>query len=174
MAFRHAMGLAISAAVDGRFPIQATVDGDAADTCPRPDEKRAGPPEPEHPARWASFTDSSQAGAVVPGKTRLLSPGATVSAVEFTFDVGKHELHRVSFSFDRMGGRLVIAVDGRPVRDELRIMSLRLVKRYQFVVGAEERHDVVIDKHRKLLFAGFRPQTCRAYVDGQLVIEQTA
>jgi hypothetical protein len=49
-----------------------------------------------------------------------------------------------------------------------------------FDVGTQERHRVVfsfdsvrIEKERKVLFAGFRPQTCRGYVDGQLVAEHT-
>ena len=80
----------------------------------------------------------------------------------------------MTFFFDKIWGRLSIAVDGQPVHRELRVASVDLVKRYQFTVGAEERHEVLIEKERKLLFAGFRPQRCRAYVDGQLVAEHTA
>ncbi len=48
------------------------------------------------------------------------------------------------------------------------------MKTYEFVVGHQERHAVKIEKHRKLLFAGFRPQRVLAYVDGQLVAEGVA
>ena len=94
--------------------------------------------------------------------------------MKFSFDVGVHERHQVAFSFDKFWGGLSITVDGEPVRRELRVMSVDLVKRYQFTVGVDERHNVLIEKERKLLFAGFRPQQCRAYVDGQLVAEHTA
>ncbi|WP_422733852.1 hypothetical protein ACN26Y_28430 [Micromonospora sp. WMMD558] len=93
--------------------------------------------------------------------------------MRFSFDVGVHERHQVTFSFDKFWGGLSILVDGEPVHRELRVMSVDLVKRYQFTVGVDERHNVLIEKERKLLFAGFRPQRCRAYVDGHLVAEQT-
>ena len=32
---------------------------------------------------------------------------------------------------------------------------------------------MIVEKERKLLFAGFRKQPCRAYVDGQLVAEHS-
>ncbi|MFG1840232.1 hypothetical protein ACGFH8_17495 [Micromonospora sp. NPDC049175] len=48
----------------------------------------------------------------------------------------------VTFSFSKFWGSL----------------SVELVKRYEFVVGQEERHSVLIEKQRNLLFAGFRPQ----------------
>jgi len=91
--------------------------------------------------------------------------------MRFDFDVGQGERHRVTFSFNKFWGTLLITVDGQPVVKDLRTASLRLVKTYQFPVGMREQHTVRIDKERKLLFAGFRPQRCRAYVDGQLVAE---
>lgn len=91
-----------------------------------------------------------------------------------TFDVGVRERHRVVFSFNKFWGNLSIKVDGHPVRSEIQMVSLSLVNRYEFPVGHQERHHVVIEKHRKLLFAGFRPQLCRAYVDGHLVAEANA
>ncbi|GAB3938896.1 hypothetical protein [Micromonospora vulcania] len=94
--------------------------------------------------------------------------------MRFTFDVGVRERHEVTFSFDKFWGGLSILVNGQPVRQELRVLSVELVKRYEFVVGQEERHAVLVEKERKLLFAGFRPQQVRAYVDGQLVAEHTA
>ena len=97
-----------------------------------------------------------------------------MAAFQLTFDVGAMERHRVVFSFDKFFGRLVITVDGVPVTDELRLISASLVKQYRFVVGMNERHEVLIEKHRKLLFAGFRPQLCRAFVDGRLVAEGNA
>jgi hypothetical protein len=80
----------------------------------------------------------------------------------------------VVFSFNKVWGNLSITVDGVPIRNELQMFSVSLVRRYQFPVGRQERHEVVIEKHRELLFAGFRPQLCRAFVDGHLVAEATA
>lgn len=89
--------------------------------------------------------------------------------MQFWFDVGASEVHRVAFSFDKFWGRLVITVDGVSVVDQVRLFSLRLVKRYELVVGAREQHRVTIEKRRKLFFAGFRPQTYQVFIDGQLV-----
>lgn len=99
-------------------------------------------------------------------------PPGSVPRVQLAFDVGVDERHHLTFSFDKVWGRLRIEVDGRPVHRELRVLSVNLVKRYEFTVGVHERHAVVIDKERKALLAGFRPQICRAYVDGHLVAEQ--
>ena len=90
------------------------------------------------------------------------------------FGVGEQERHVVVFSFNKFWGGLSIKVDGSPVTRELRLASLNLVRRWEFTVGVAERHTVVIEKERKALFAGFRPQICRAYVDGRQVAEAVA
>ena len=94
--------------------------------------------------------------------------------MQMRFEVGEEERHSVVFSFDKFWGGLSITVDGMPVRQELRLLSFKLVKRWEFSVGQQERHAVVIEKERKLLFAGFRPQVCRAFVDGRQVAEAVA
>jgi hypothetical protein len=94
--------------------------------------------------------------------------------MQMRFEVGDQERHVVVFSFDKFWGGLSIKVDGQPVKQELQLASLRLVKRWEFSVGQQEQHAVMIEKERKALFAGFRPQICRAYVDGQQVAEATA
>ncbi|MEU7923454.1 hypothetical protein ACGFIP_27815 [Micromonospora zamorensis] len=94
--------------------------------------------------------------------------------MKLNFDVGVHERHEVTFSFNKFWGGLSILVDGRPVHQELRVLSVDLVKRYEFTVGQDERHAVLIEKERKLFLAGFRPQRVRAYVDGRLVAEGSA
>jgi len=33
----------------------------------------------------------------------------------------------------------------------------------------QEQHQIIIEKKRKLFLAGFRPQTYRIFIDGQLV-----
>jgi len=48
--------------------------------------------------------------------------------------------------------------------------ALSLVQRWQCRVA---EHAVVIEKQRPRLFAGFRPQTFRILVDGQVVAERS-
>jgi hypothetical protein len=40
------------------------------------------------------------------------------------------------------------------------------------MVGSAEKHKVVLEKQRPLLFAGFRSQVYRVFVDDKLVHEQ--
>jgi len=86
------------------------------------------------------------------------------------FEVGRQERHQVGFSFDRLSGNTKISVDGALVDTERAIFSVKLTKRYEFGVGQAEKHAVVIEKKRKLLFAGFRPSTYSVFVDGALVL----
>jgi FAIM1 (Fas apoptotic inhibitory molecule) protein len=89
--------------------------------------------------------------------------------MQFAFEVGVQEKHRVDFSFDQFTGRLTIWVDGQAVVNELRMLSMSLVKKYEFDVGHAERHHVAIEKKRAVLFAGFRPSNYTVCVDGQIV-----
>jgi hypothetical protein len=89
--------------------------------------------------------------------------------MNFSFMVGIQEQHQVDFSFDQFAGNLEIRVDGERLIKDFRLLSLRLTKRYEFTVGAQEQHQIAIEKRRKLFLAGFRPQKYRVFVDGQLV-----
>jgi len=89
--------------------------------------------------------------------------------LQFEFEVGEVERHRVAFRFDPLLGPLDIAVDGRKVLAKLDTLSLRRVERFGLCVGRRERHDVLIEKTRKPVIGGLLPQECRAYVDGRLV-----
>lgn len=89
--------------------------------------------------------------------------------MQFSFMVGLNEKHRVDFSFDQFMGNLQILVDGQAAVKDFRMFSLSLTKRYEFSVGEQERHDIIIEKKRKLFLAGLRPQTYRVFIDGQLV-----
>jgi hypothetical protein len=88
--------------------------------------------------------------------------------MQFSFTVGVNEQHRVDFSFDRVIGNLEIKVDETTVVKDFRFASLKLTKRYDFIVGVNEKHNVAIEKKRKLFLAGFRPQRYRIFIDGQL------
>ena len=89
--------------------------------------------------------------------------------MQFSFTVGISEQHRVDFSFDQFIGNLEIKVDGQTTVKDFRIASLKLTKRYELVVGVNEKHHVAIEKRRKLFLAGMRPQQYRVFIDGRLV-----
>ena len=89
--------------------------------------------------------------------------------MQFSFNVGVDEKHRVDFSFDQFIGNLEILVDGEAAVNDFRMFSVSLTKRYEFTVGVEEQHAVIIEKKRKLFLAGLRPQQYRIFIDGQLV-----
>jgi hypothetical protein len=97
-----------------------------------------------------------------------------VPGMDLVFDVGVQERHRVHFSFDKVWGNMSITVDGMKLTSELNLLSVSLVKKYEFVVGIHERHNVRIEKHRKVFFAGFREQPVYAFVDDQLVAQGVA
>ena len=89
--------------------------------------------------------------------------------MQFSFRVGVSEQHQVDFSFDQFIGNLEIRVDGQPLIKDFRMLSLKLTKRYEFVVGTQEQHQIAIEKKRKLFLAGLRPMQYRIFIDGQLV-----
>ena len=89
--------------------------------------------------------------------------------MNFSFLVGVNEQHRVDFSFDQFRGNLDIIVDGKIQVKDFRLLSASLTKRYEFTVGEHERHEIAIEKKRKLFLAGFRPQQYRIFIDGQLI-----
>jgi hypothetical protein len=89
--------------------------------------------------------------------------------MQFSFTVGTSEQHRVDFSFDQFVGNLEIKVDGQPALKDFRMFSLSLTKRYEFDVGVDEKHHILIEHKRKLFLAGVRPQQYRIFIDGQLV-----
>jgi hypothetical protein len=89
--------------------------------------------------------------------------------VEFTIEVGHEEKHQVHLSFDEAFGKIRIEVDGESVARHWRVFSLHRTRRYEFSVGQDETHDVVIELTRKSIVGGFRSQTCQVLVDGESV-----
>ena len=103
-----------------------------------------------------------------------LVAGLRSRAMQLEFDVGDQEQHHVVFSFNKFWGSLAITVDGSPAVRDLRILSLRLTKTYNFTVGSQEVHAVRVEKDRALFLAGARRQPIRAYVDDVLEAEGAA
>lgn len=68
-----------------------------------------------------------------------------------------------------MLGPLTISVDGRPLVWKFEMFSASRARSYEFTVGKNERHDVVIQNIRNRVLGGFQPQECTIFVDGQQV-----
>jgi hypothetical protein len=90
---------------------------------------------------------------------------------DFGFDVGDSERHRVEVHWGQIWGDAEIRVDGHQALRTWRMFELRRTRRYQIDVGRAEVHSVAVEKNRPLVLAGFRHQTFRAFVDGELVGE---
>jgi hypothetical protein len=98
--------------------------------------------------------------------------------MEFTLEIGDREKSRMEFSRSWFTGSMQTLVDGKKVAHQSALLpsthfSFKLKRRYEFVVGKLETHQVILEKERPSLFAGFRPHTYRVFVDGKLVHEQT-
>jgi hypothetical protein len=98
--------------------------------------------------------------------------------VRFTLEVGEDEKSRIEFSRNSFTGAMQTLVNGERVAEESWLepsthIGFTRKRRHEFVVGKDEKHQVVIEKERALIFGGVRPQTYRVFVDGQLVHEQS-
>ena len=102
---------------------------------------------------------------------RWACPRSSEIIMKFSFEVGTEERHVVEFYFNSMRGDLSIKVDGVEVVRDFRLFSLRLTAEYTFEVGKNERHEVRIEKKRKLFLAGLRQQKYRVFIDNQLIEE---
>jgi hypothetical protein len=93
--------------------------------------------------------------------------------IDFAFDVGDEEKHRVAFHWGQLFGRVRITVDLVEVLEKNRAISLgsTATRKFEFSVGETEVHDVLIEKVSPRLLGGARRQKCRAFVDGELVGE---
>jgi hypothetical protein len=94
--------------------------------------------------------------------------------IDFAFDIGDQEKHRVAFHWGQLFGRARITVDFVKVVEENQAVRLRgspATRKFEFSVGETEVHHVLIEKTRKRFLGGARKQTCRAFVDGELMGE---
>lgn len=98
--------------------------------------------------------------------------------MRFTLEIGDKEKSRMAFFRNSLTGSMETTVDGKRVAQQGLFspsthFSFRTRRRYEFLVGQTEPHKVVLEKERPRLFGGFRPQTYRVFVDGQMIHEQT-
>ena len=91
--------------------------------------------------------------------------------MQFHFIVGESEERTVQFSCNPFWGFLKIEVDGCVVQRDFQMFSFEVLKTYNFWVGEKEMHEITIEKERSLLFAGFRPQKYRVYIDNVIEYE---
>ena len=135
-------------------------------------EPPSEPPGVQYSPDGRYYWDGRQWVAVAPPPP---AAGPTVARrLDFEFEVGEAERHRVHFVFDQFWGSVTIGVDGRRVTRDFRLFSLSTTKRYRFTVGDQERHEVLIEKTRPVVAAGFRPQVARVFVDGRPVGEYSS
>jgi hypothetical protein len=98
--------------------------------------------------------------------------------MRFTLEVGDKEKSRIDFSRNWFTGAMQIFVNGEKVAQQNWLapsthFNFTLKRRHEFVVGRDEKHQVVVERERPLLVAGIRPQRYRLFVDGELIHEQT-
>jgi hypothetical protein len=91
--------------------------------------------------------------------------------MKFTVEIGENEKQVIFFSFNKFWGNLKISVNGKTILKDVRMFSVNLVKQYEFKVGQTEIHNIRIEKIRPLIFAGFRTNEYKIYVDGNLYKE---
>lgn len=96
--------------------------------------------------------------------------------MRFSFKVGDVERSRIEFHRDPMLGGVTITANSRPVGGRSAALpsthfNLERVKRYEFAVGTNEPHQIVIEHEAPRPLAGFRRHWYRVFVDGQLTAE---
>ena len=96
--------------------------------------------------------------------------------MRFAFELGDTERTRVEFSRNPWIGTTRITADGQQVAfvDPTRLSThfdFQWVKRYTFVVGQVERHEVTIEHERPIMLGGLLPNQYRVFVDGRVTEE---
>ena len=93
--------------------------------------------------------------------------------IDFAFDVGEKEKHRVEFHWGQLFGRVRVTVDDVEVvqHNRPRCSDRRRAGSSSSPSGEHEVHAVVIEKISHRFLGGARKQKCQAFVDGELVGE---
>jgi hypothetical protein len=91
--------------------------------------------------------------------------------MDFITEVGTNEKHTVHFHFNQWLGQVNITVDGEDAASRWRMFTVHPMQRFEFPVGQDEQHEVVIEKTRAPVLGGLLSQTCRVIVDNQPAAE---
>jgi hypothetical protein len=93
--------------------------------------------------------------------------------MKMSFTVGKNEPHIINYSFNQFWGITKISVDEKRIKVDLNLFSHSLTKQFEFYVhDKSEVLTVTIQRHRKLLFAGFRKQLHQVLVNDEFLLER--
>lgn len=84
--------------------------------------------------------------------------------MRFSLEVGEIERHVVEFSFDQLLGQLVIKVDKKEVKRQVRLFNEPIRETHTLRVGDGERLIVRIEKERKQLLG----QRCKVFLNDRL------
>lgn len=85
--------------------------------------------------------------------------------MKFSLEIGDAEKHTIDYEFNQLLGTLTIKVNDKPVKKHCRVFDEPVKELHVFVVGAQEKYSVKIEKERKLLFG----QKNRVFVNDRLV-----
>lgn len=85
--------------------------------------------------------------------------------VKFSIEVGETEKHQVEYQFNQLIGSLVIKVDGKPIKELVRLINEPISEVHVMVVGQREQATVRIEKERKPLMGSRN----RLYVNNRLL-----
>jgi hypothetical protein len=85
--------------------------------------------------------------------------------MKFAIEVGETEKHRLHYHFNQLLGSMMITVNGKPVKESLRLINEPVLEVHVVVVGKNEKSTIRIEKERKPL-VGHRN---RLYVNNRLV-----
>ena len=89
--------------------------------------------------------------------------------MEFNFEVGKEEKHKLHFSHDLIWGSFKLIVDGLNIPVEgLPMVSINPYFVRAFLIGEKEKHEVRVQIFRPRAFAGFRKDwKYKTFIDGK-------
>lgn len=85
--------------------------------------------------------------------------------MRFSIEFGEKEKHRLEYNFNQLIGRLVIKVNGRPIKITYRLLNEPVSEVHVFEIGRFEKSRVRIEKRRKQLFGHLN----RVFVNNRLV-----
>jgi hypothetical protein len=83
--------------------------------------------------------------------------------IDFSFEVGDEEKHRVEFHWGQLFGRVRVTVDDVEVVQHNRPVMFGKTshRKFAFSVGQHEVHAIVIEKTSRRFLGGARKQKCR-------------
>ena len=90
--------------------------------------------------------------------------------MEFEYEIGQNEKHKIQFSRNRYTGEVKILTDDKEVASKSPLnlathVSFKLTHPFEFEVGSVEKHAIRIEHTRPLLLAGFRKHWYRIFID---------